>query len=67
LRKVGGAFFQTRVRTPRIVRSSISNGEPGRVSAALASASEMAGNAFAPAISFSLIPACAGTASAERQ
>jgi hypothetical protein len=50
-----------------MVRSSISNGEPGRVSAALASASETAGNAFAPAISFSLIPACAGTASAERQ
>jgi hypothetical protein len=33
----------------------------------LASACEMAGNAFALAISFSLIPACAGTASAERQ
>src|ERR1700761_915396 len=29
---VGGAFFQTRVRTPRMSRSSISNGEPGRVS-----------------------------------
>src|SRR5689334_20811054 len=41
---VGGAFFQTRVRTPRMSRSSISNGEPGRVSSALASASERAGN-----------------------
>jgi hypothetical protein len=50
-----------------MMRSSISNGEPGRVSATLASASEMAGNAFAPAISFSLMSACAGTASAERQ
>ena len=46
---VGGAFFQTRVRTPRISRSAISKGEPGRVSSALASASEIAGKFFAAA------------------
>jgi hypothetical protein len=41
---VGGAFFQMRVRTPRMSRSSISKGEPRRVSSAWASASDMVGN-----------------------
>jgi hypothetical protein len=46
---VGGAFFQTRIRMPRMTRSSISNGEPGRVSSALACASEVAGKLFGTA------------------
>ena len=41
---VGGAFFHTRVRTPRMSRSSISKGEPGRVNRAWAWARESAGN-----------------------
>ena len=44
LAQVGGAFFQTCVRTPRMSSSSISKGVPGRVSSAWASASDMAGN-----------------------
>jgi hypothetical protein len=48
---VGGAFFHTRVRMPRMSRSSISKGEPGPVNAAFACLSEMAGNFFATATS----------------
>ena len=42
-RSVGGAFFQTRKRWPRIVSSTISNGEPGAVSAAWACATDIFG------------------------
>jgi hypothetical protein len=41
----GGAFFQTRVGTPRIVTVSISKRAPGAVSAALTSAMVMCGQA----------------------
>jgi hypothetical protein len=49
-RKLGGAFFHTRVGTPRIVTVSISNLDPGWVSAARASASDMAGQEGGSAI-----------------
>ena len=47
-RNVSGGFFQTRVFTPRMTFSSISKGEPGAVSRAWASASDMAGHGFPP-------------------
>jgi hypothetical protein len=42
-RKVGGAFFQTRWRSPRTTASVISSGEPGAVKRAWTSRSDMAG------------------------
>ena len=41
---MGGAFFQTRVGTPRISTSSISKRAPGAVSAAFTCASDIAGH-----------------------
>src|SRR5205823_4243172 len=46
-RSVAGAFFQTRVFTPRISIACHSNGEPGPFSRASASASDMTGQGFA--------------------
>src|SRR5690349_7064865 len=43
-RKVGGAFFHTRVPMPRISTSATSSGEPGWVSSACACAIDIAGH-----------------------
>src|SRR5579863_3258022 len=44
--RLGGAFFQVRVGTPRITSSSISKGAPGAVRMACASAIDIAGQDF---------------------
>ena len=43
VRSEGGAFFQVRVGTPRMSRSSISKSWPGAVSTSLASAMDIEG------------------------
>src|SRR5580693_8191550 len=48
-RKVAGAFFQTRVGTPRMTTSAISKRWPGAVSRLWASAKDMAGQWGLPA------------------
>ena len=45
-RRLGGAFFHTRVVTPRMTSSSVSQGMPGAVISLWASAIDIAGQAF---------------------
>src|SRR5215831_1501414 len=54
-RSVGGAFFQTRVRTPWMTSSSISHGMPGAVIRRWASAIDIAGQGGLGAEAGSLI------------
>ena len=66
-RKVGGAFFQTRVRTPRMVRSSISNGEPGGSAQHGPRRARRRGMPSRRPFRSPWYPPAPGTASAERQ